>query len=58
MFVMVRGNPGDGFQIIGPFSDAEQAIAYMESETDGDPKWIMPLTKPDPWFMAEYRKET
>jgi len=55
---MVRGNPGDGFQIIGPFSDAEQAIAYMESETDGDPKWIMPLTKPDPWFMAEYRKET
>jgi hypothetical protein len=45
--VIVMGTIGDGFQIIGPFEDPEQAVEWA-SENDGGLPWeIVELEKPE-----------
>jgi hypothetical protein len=34
MFIVVYGDIADGFSFVGPFPDATEAAAYMESEDD------------------------
>lgn len=46
-FVIVSGNPIEGFQLEGPFDDREQAIEYADRQIGGD-WWIAPLTPPTP----------
>lgn len=44
-FVVVVGNPFDGFEIIGPFDNREEAIACIDNnpECDHDAAWIAAL---------------
>lgn len=55
---MVRGNLSDGFEVVGPFDDRDQAIAYMESEAGRDDCHVLELFPPDPWFIEGYAKES
>lgn len=48
MHCIVYGNPGDGFRIIGPFDDIEDARQYIETDHElrHGSAWIMPLDIP------------
>lgn len=46
MFIMVYGNPIDGFCYVGPFGSHEDAKAYMESEDDRTDCWVADLFAP------------
>ena len=48
-YVILMGNPADGFVVIGPFADRDKAIAYMESEpSSSESMWIVELQEPAP----------
>lgn len=49
-YVMMMGNPADGFHVIGPFEDRETAVRYMETERDAGDCWIVDLLAPDEEF--------
>lgn len=44
-YILVFGNPADGFEHIGPFDSAEEASAYAERWLDGD-WWTVLLQEP------------
>lgn len=46
-YVIMMGNPADGFVIVGPFNDRDTALAYMESEPpSSENMWIVDLQSP------------
>lgn len=47
-FVIVNGNPIDGLDFIGPFSDGELANEYVESDQDlrNNDWWVARLNVP------------
>ena len=46
-YIIVMGNPCDGFRFIGPFPDFPTALHYMETEHDPHDMWITQLDAPD-----------
>lgn len=44
--VIVTGNPIDGFQIFGPFTEQVEANKFVEQEADGIELWVLPLQDP------------
>jgi hypothetical protein len=34
-YILIYGNPVDGFQFVGPFTHADAADAYRDREPDG-----------------------
>jgi hypothetical protein len=45
MLLVIIGNPADGFEYIGPFTDHETASEYADSRDDSD-WWVVPLKLP------------
>lgn len=49
---LAHGNPADGFDFIGPFDNAEEAIEYAERSCRGE--WsIINLVAPITWMTHE-----
>ena len=46
IFIVVVGNPAQGFTTYGPFSSAEEATNWAEQITD-DTWWVDTLIPPD-----------
>lgn len=44
--VVMYGNPVDGFRIVGPFEDRDEAVKYGESEPSQNDWWIAELDAP------------
>lgn len=48
MHVVLVGNPVDGFQVVGPFKTAEDAVFWAEDTLDGE--WCTaPLEAQEDW---------
>jgi hypothetical protein len=50
-YVVLIGNPADGFVVVGPFESAYDATTYrikryLETERDKSDCWILELHKP------------
>lgn len=45
MFIVISGNPVDGFVFIGPFQNEDQAAEYGDRIDDGD-WWIGKIDQP------------
>jgi hypothetical protein len=45
-YVVVAGNPEDGFSYIGPFADPREAAAWAEGVCDEDDWWVSDLLHP------------
>lgn len=46
MFVVIHGNPADGFGYIGPFPDGEAANDYADTALRGEDWWVVALQSP------------
>ena len=46
MFVVIHGNPADGFAYVGPFADADAATHYADAEVTHDNWWVVQLEAP------------
>lgn len=46
-YVLVIGNPGDGFQIVGPFEDGNDANEWADAHARGMEWWAMRVQQPD-----------
>ena len=44
-WILVCGNPIDGFQFVGPFSDSDSATEYAEKEGHGE-WWVCEMDAP------------
>ena len=44
-WIIIHGNPGDGFAYFGPFTTVEEAMRWAENNLDRD-WWIADLSKP------------
>lgn len=44
--VIITGNPIDGFQVFGPFTDEGEANKFVEQEADGIELWVLPVHDP------------
>ena len=40
MYIIVAGNPFDGFDFYGPFRDIEDAIDYADRQFFGETWWV------------------
>lgn len=48
MFIIVTGNPVDGFEFFGPFDDEVAAAEWADKNDDGMPYWwVSYLSNPD-----------
>lgn len=45
-YVMMVGNPTDGFVVVGPFDYSDDAARYLETEHWQDNCWIVELHQP------------
>ena len=45
-FIVIMGNPVDGFTHIGPFDSFEDGTDYMEEERGNPDMWLALLQKP------------
>jgi hypothetical protein len=45
--VIVTGNPGDGFSILGPFNELDEAIEWAEESLRGEEWWTMKMVQPE-----------
>jgi hypothetical protein len=58
-FIIVRGNPSEGYDFIGPFDDVRTALSYRDirlqrvKETVPRDCWIVELRSPDDYEMVE-----
>lgn len=55
-YVLMIGNPADGFVVVGPFADHDQAQRYMEAEADVESMWIVELNAPAADWETEWSK--
>jgi hypothetical protein len=47
MYILMRGNPQDGYKFIGPFASFDEADAYQQTLSDRGPfDWIATLSPP------------
>jgi hypothetical protein len=46
LYIVVYGNPADGFRHIGPFADYVDAERYMDQERSQQNLWIVELDAP------------
>ena len=46
-YVLVKGNPFDGMELIGPFTNVEDALADAEETCDGEDWWTVALIAPE-----------
>jgi hypothetical protein len=46
MWIVVKGSPFDGLELIGPFESSDAAYDWADENTD-EPNWIRELTSPD-----------
>lgn len=47
MHVIMTGNPADGFAVIGPFNNAEEASEYADEHFREEEWWLLPLHAPE-----------
>ena len=47
MHVVVTGGPGHGYEIIGPFSNAAEAIQWADAVVDVSEWWVLPVASPE-----------
>jgi hypothetical protein len=47
-YILIFGNPGDGFEYVGPFKTAAAATEYAETDRElrNGGWWVMLLQKP------------
>ena len=45
MWIVIKGDPVDGFEYIGPFNATEDAEAYMDQESN-ETTWMLQLVDP------------
>ena len=45
MYIVIKGDPVDGFSYIGPFNSTDDAEAYMDAESN-DTTWMLQLESP------------
>ncbi len=46
MYIIIYGNPGDGFNYRGPFDTMEEAVNYAETHDDYDETWWVSSVEP------------
>ena len=46
MYVLIAGNPADGFEFYGPFDDAESAGDWGSDYCAGVDWWVVQMTDP------------
>lgn len=44
-YVVINGNPLDGFTITGPFDDSENALMFAQKNRD-ECWWVTPINQP------------
>lgn len=45
-YIIIRGNPVDGFDYIGPFASRDEALAYMDEDRSKSDQWATELATP------------
>ena len=45
-WIIVKGNPIDGFDYVGPFPNAHTAARYIEEDRESENQWIVELAVP------------
>jgi hypothetical protein len=45
-FILMAGNPAEGYRFIGPFTSFDAAWEYQRDHTGGSFDWIATLEKP------------
>jgi hypothetical protein len=45
--MLMYGGPANGFTFVGPFDDADDAIAYAEDNRIQDSWWVVDLVAPN-----------
>ncbi len=53
-YVIIHGNPVDGFQIHGPFDSPDNAVTYAETFHSGD-WWTSQLFAPTEVDVPDYK---
>ena len=46
-YVILTGNPADGFAVIGPFEDVDVASRYLDFDLHGEDAWVVLLNAPE-----------
>ena len=45
-FIVIVGDPVDGFRYYGPFDDHDSAVKWAEAELDGERWWVADMEPP------------
>jgi hypothetical protein len=45
-YILIYGNPRDGFRFVGPFAERDDAVVYLEMEVYQENIWIAQLDAP------------
>ena len=56
MFIVITGDPVDGFSHIGPFKTMEDAIEWAQTHKSTD-WWAAPLRSPTEWEWIQSNQE-
>jgi hypothetical protein len=46
-FVVLTGNPGDGFEVIGPFIYMDDIVEYTETKLKHESVWVLEMINPE-----------
>lgn len=46
MHVIMTGNPVDGFNHFGPFDTHEEAVKFIDQQSDEIEVWVVPVLAP------------
>jgi hypothetical protein len=46
MFVVLLGDPINGFVVVGPFTARDDAVAYIDEDPSDETAWVVDLTPP------------
>lgn len=46
MFIVILGDPINGFVYVGTFTDRQGAVEYVENDHSDDTAWVVKLTVP------------
>lgn len=46
-FIVMRGNPADGFRFVGPFETSDDAVEYIDKCVGNEEAWVVELLEPE-----------
>jgi hypothetical protein len=53
-YAVVYGNPVDGFTMVGPFDDSQNALDWSDRMLDSAEWWVIKLEDPDTYVTEDF----